>query len=215
MRTIRAIRASRLNGKRSRGPVTPEGKLRVSQNAIRHGLLSQQVVLPSESQEAFDALLEQHTAKLVPIDDVEQTAVDDMTAATWRLQRIRAIETRLLKNAVDKRPEADELDRLTAAFSALAAGPDLNLLDRYESRLHNIYRRSLYNLILLRHMEMPQGQMHELEVSALEIPEDEVPCLTIEAQIPEALIPNDAGVPKLESPGDPNTRNTVLPNKPG
>jgi len=37
--------ANRLNAQKSTGPRTPEGKAVVSQNAVKHGLLAQQVVL--------------------------------------------------------------------------------------------------------------------------------------------------------------------------
>ena len=37
--------ANRLNAQKSTGPRTPEGKAVVSQNAVKHGLLAEQVVL--------------------------------------------------------------------------------------------------------------------------------------------------------------------------
>jgi hypothetical protein len=41
--------ASRRNGARSRGPRTPEGKARSSQNALKHGIRAQKfLVLPDE-----------------------------------------------------------------------------------------------------------------------------------------------------------------------
>ncbi len=43
MRTARQIEASRLNGARSRGPVTDAGKRKSSRNSRRHGLYSQTV----------------------------------------------------------------------------------------------------------------------------------------------------------------------------
>ena len=49
--------ASRKNGAKSRGPKTPEGKARASQNALKHGLRAQKyVVLPDEDAAEFAAL---------------------------------------------------------------------------------------------------------------------------------------------------------------
>jgi len=44
---------SRANGAKSRGPVTPEGKARACRNNTRHGLLSRDMMLTTESTEAF------------------------------------------------------------------------------------------------------------------------------------------------------------------
>src|SRR5579862_6383388 len=41
----------RLNGAKSKSPLKPEGKIRSSQNSLRHGLCSVQVVLPHELDE--------------------------------------------------------------------------------------------------------------------------------------------------------------------
>ena len=42
------IRANRENAKKSTGPRTAEGKARVSLNALKHGLLARDTVLPTE-----------------------------------------------------------------------------------------------------------------------------------------------------------------------
>src|SRR6185312_7791684 len=114
---------------------TEDGKRRSSLNAIRHGLLAKGVVLGNESEETFARLHAQHLAKLGPADDVEEGAVEEMVAASWRLRRLWAIETRLFDNSIAKRQEPDERDRLAGAFSDLAAGNSLHILDRYETRL--------------------------------------------------------------------------------
>src|SRR3954463_13134674 len=149
MRLSKRILASRANGARSRGPKTAEGKRRSSANAVRHGLLSRTIVMHNESQENFAALLDQHLRKLAPADAVEYGVVEEMAAATWRLRRLWAVETRLLDQGVAKCPGADELSRIAETFSAMAAGPELPLLDRYEGRLHRMYQRSLHNFMLL------------------------------------------------------------------
>lgn len=156
MRSSKAIlaarAASRANGARGHGPVTEEGKSRSSLNAIRHGLLAKGVVLSNESEETFSQLLGQHLEKLGPADDVEQGAIEEMVASNWRLRRLWTIETRLFDNNIGKRQDTDERDRLAGAYSDLAAGNDLNLLDRYEARLHRMYQRSLHNFLVLREL---------------------------------------------------------------
>jgi len=150
MSSLRRILSSRANGARSRGPKTLEGKQRSSRNAIRHGLLAKCVLLGNESRECFESLLAQHLDRYGPVDGVELGFIEEMVAASWRLRRIWATETRLLDNAIQDQQSPDELGRLAAAFSTLASTPELALIHRYETRLHTIYQRSLYNLLLLR-----------------------------------------------------------------
>jgi hypothetical protein len=150
MSSIKRILAARANGARSRGPVTPEGKQRSSQNALRHGLLARCVLMRDESPEAFQALLDQHLARLDPADGIELGMVEEMAASFWRLRRAWALESRLLDNEVDAQTEGDRRDRMAAAFSSLAARPALGLMHRYETRLHLVYQRALHNLLLLR-----------------------------------------------------------------
>jgi hypothetical protein len=44
---------SRINGAKSRGPKTPEGKAKSSQNATKHGLGSRSLVLETENHPLF------------------------------------------------------------------------------------------------------------------------------------------------------------------
>jgi len=158
MSSLRRILASRANGARARGPVTPQGKQRSSQNAIRHGLLARCIVMQNESRESFEAHLTQHVDRLQPADGVEFGMIEEMAAASWRMRRAWALETRMLDNAVAgglaagdlAAGEPDTIDRMAAAFTTLAASPALGLMHRYETRLHLIYQRSLHNLLLLR-----------------------------------------------------------------
>ena len=81
--------------------------------------------------------------------------IEEMVAANWRMRRAWAIENRLMEKAIRNQPPGDEAARIAAAFSDLAASPELNLLHRYEARLHRIYQRALDNLLVLGEPELP------------------------------------------------------------
>ncbi len=77
-----------------------------------------------------------------------------MLSAFWRQHRAWAIETRILNGAISAQPpDQDELTRLTDGFTSIAAQPPLELMHRYETRLHRIFQRSLANLILIRPLQ--------------------------------------------------------------
>ena len=50
--------AARTNGAKSHGPTTPEGQAKSSQNSTTHGLTAKSIVLPGESTEEYQALLD-------------------------------------------------------------------------------------------------------------------------------------------------------------
>jgi len=149
--------------RRPRGPATAAGTARSSQNAIRNGLFAVCVVLSDESLAGFHEWREQFMDRFGPFDGVEEALVEEMIAASWRLRRIWAIETRVLDDALDAQPPGDEMGRLAAAFRSLAPRPELNLIHRYETRFHTIYQRALYNLFLLRTPGM-QSEPNEVEL---------------------------------------------------
>jgi hypothetical protein len=185
MSSQRRIDSSRANGAKSRGPVTPEGKLRSSRNAIRHGLLAEQVAIGVESPEGFANELEQFEHRIQPIDDVETAIVEDMTLASWRLRRIYATEKIWLDEAIDCAP-GNGPEILGAAMRNLFNQPEFSLLQRYETRLHRIFTRSLHDLRDLRRI----------------CPSD------------EPTVPRDESVPPADSPSTlppdaPHTANDV------
>jgi len=142
--------AARANGARSRGPVTPEGKAISSRNALRHGLLSNIIVLPNESAENFKLLFDMTVERFSPVDDVEMSLVEEMVAAYWRLRRCMAIESSLLTDTLDQWPEKDGIELTVAAFRDPANVQHLDRIERYQVRLQNCYHRALRGLTHLR-----------------------------------------------------------------
>ena len=95
MTSERQIAANRANALHSTGPKTPEGKAAVRHNALRHGLLARDVVLPEEDLDAFEDLLNRVRADLSPVGPIEELLVDRVVSFMWRLGRSVRAETAL------------------------------------------------------------------------------------------------------------------------
>src|SRR5579863_1044232 len=100
-----ADNTSRLNGAKSKGPVTPEGKIRSSQNSLRHGLCSAQVVLPHEDRSQFEALRESYLDRFQPADQPEADLVETLASARWRLNRVPGIENKIFEEEMLRHSE--------------------------------------------------------------------------------------------------------------
>jgi hypothetical protein len=87
---------NRENSKHSTGPKTKAGKHRSSLNALRHGLTGQIVVMPAEDLEAYRRHLASFTDEYQPLGATEAHLVQALADASWRLNRVAALETNLL-----------------------------------------------------------------------------------------------------------------------
>jgi hypothetical protein len=86
------IDANRANAQHSTGPRTPEGKARVARNAVKHGLLSRQAVLPTDDRAEFE---EFHAAMWLDLKAVgarEEMLAERIVAQYWRLRRAMRVE---------------------------------------------------------------------------------------------------------------------------
>jgi hypothetical protein len=82
MTSAKKAQANRQNALKSTGPKTPEGKAAVRLNAVRHGLLSREVLLPSEDDIAFTELNERLGDELQPVGEMESLLVDRFAPPT-------------------------------------------------------------------------------------------------------------------------------------
>src|SRR5215213_11824433 len=92
MASRKQIQANRQNALKSTGPNTPEGKDTARLNSTKHGLLSQEVLLPGEDEEALKELAERLNAELQPVGEMESLLVERIIDATWRLRRLSRVE---------------------------------------------------------------------------------------------------------------------------
>jgi hypothetical protein len=100
MTSERKKAANRANALHSTGPKTSEGKAAVRLNALRHGLLTRDVVLPEEDADAFEELFNQVRANLSPVGPIEEFLADRVVNAMWRLRRLERAETALLHSRI-------------------------------------------------------------------------------------------------------------------
>ena len=165
MSKLTKAESARINGAKSKGPKTPEGKQRSRLNAIRHGLAAQTVCLSSETRPHFELMVEAYTERFQPADDVEEDLVEQMVVAKWRQRRCWAMETAALDLEVDRNRPAvdrefkviDSMTRQTIAFMNLAEkGEFLKVLGRYEASARRAYHRALKDLRDLQAERIPK-----------------------------------------------------------
>jgi hypothetical protein len=92
MTSEKKAEANRRNALKSTGPKTPEGKDAVRLNALRHGLRSEEILLPGEDEEVLRELDEHLRIELQPVGELESLFVDRIITAYWRLRRLGRVE---------------------------------------------------------------------------------------------------------------------------
>lgn len=90
-------RIARENGAKSKGPTSPEGKLRSSRNSLTHGELADRLALfapphyacaCNEDRQAFYALMDTLLAEYQPVNACARSIVREIAIATWEIRRL-------------------------------------------------------------------------------------------------------------------------------
>lgn len=84
--------ANRANALKSTGPKSSKGKARSSKNALKHGLLSREVLLKGDNEAALVDLGRRMRLELDPQGPLEELLVDRIVSLAWRLRRAQQIE---------------------------------------------------------------------------------------------------------------------------
>jgi len=142
MATQRQIESAHINGAKSRGPKTLEGKRRSSRNSRKHGLTSKTLTTDPESAADFHALVAEYAADLCPASPAELSFVQQMADAEIRRQRAWATETEAWNRAL-----AAHNGCTATAFQSLAESNELARILRYETRFERQYHRALDQLL--------------------------------------------------------------------
>jgi hypothetical protein len=140
--------ASRLNGARSQGPATAEGKARAAQNATRHGLSGATFhLLPDEDEQEYAAYEARWLQALAPVDLPEREAALAVIHARWRERRAERLEAEILGELFAAGGIADEAERRAARAAGMKA---LSSLIRYRGAIQRAHDRALQVLDALR-----------------------------------------------------------------
>ena len=207
--------ASRLNGAKSRGPVTTEGKRKSSQNAARHGLFAiPKITLSNEGQPEFEADVRELIEKYQPADCEERKAIAEYAISRWRLERVWLMETA----AIDMRlidvdaqmpetgPQWTDAQMTFLAYDRLWRDSRFFAnLGLYETRLRRASeraKRKLDNFLASRSAQEPQA----LPVVAPRDPPTPALVAEKEPQVPLSIRKNEPRpfIPKL--PGSARNR---------
>src|SRR5579883_3375226 len=129
MATTAQILANRQNAENSHGPVTAEGRARVSQNATKFGLFSVANFVRLDEQHIFNEFESGYLAELSPATPLEQTLAREITHAAWRLRRCASLAV-----APPDDLTGEELDRLQIS------------IDRARAAAQRTFHRSLKEL---------------------------------------------------------------------
>lgn len=146
MTNDRQREANRQNAVRSTGPNTPEGRAISSQNARRHGILSERSTSNNEDRNLFDNLLNSLVAEFAPDGPMEILLVERLANLFWRERRLVNTETLTLNKIQENNSD------LFNGPPAILALPliDQLLLGRYQTMLTNQINSTITQIERLR-----------------------------------------------------------------
>ena len=120
MATAKQLFANKDNARKSTGPKSAAGKLKSSQNAIKHGLCTEKFMVIGEKVDELDYVKDELTNQLKPIGIHQEIIVSKMIDVAIRMKRVPIIEAGILnhemleyeadtyKNKVASKIEGDE-----------------------------------------------------------------------------------------------------------
>ena len=179
MSTPKQIAASRTNGAKSKGPVTPQGKLNSSRNSTRHGLLAETIVLEAEHTGPFLEMVRELCEEHQPSTPTENMMLETIASARWRQDRIWEMQKTAFDYDIASSDSATG-PPVVRAVLALRNSPESvrthELLLRYEIALDRQISRSLLRLQQLQDRRTSAPHMSNENESAEE--EISAPCET-------------------------------------
>ena len=167
MSTAAQLDANRANAQLSTGPKTPEGKQKVSHNAVKNGLTGATVLLPCDDAALYELHVSNTVAIWAPATHREQFLVQSIADTDWRLQRIPALESGIL--ALGRLQHADLFQDHPEPLRA-------TLLDAYilETKARELRNLHLQERRLRSQREKDLAELHQIQKERLKRREEQL-----------------------------------------
>ena len=145
------LEANRENAKLG-GVKTEEGKEISKYNALKHGILSREVLLEGEDEGSLIELGKRIRAEIKPVGEVELVLTDRIISNIWRLRRLLEVERAVMEW---KREEViahkyyfdkGEDHGMKQATKEMLVNEDIEKLIRYETTLERSIYKALHEL---------------------------------------------------------------------
>jgi hypothetical protein len=149
--------ASRENGQKSHGPVSPEGKAKSRFNAVKCNLTGNYVLVTAEDAPRYHTHISDYQSQFQPIGPEECALVQSIADIRWRLNKIPGLEQVILTIEGAKITAEDPTYADPAAHLALEREVRL----RHEKELRNL---ALQEHRLSRRREREAAELERLQI---------------------------------------------------
>jgi len=146
------LEANRQNAKLG-GVKTEEGKAVSKYNALKHGLLSKEVLLKGEDEKSLEELGKNLRGEIKPVGEVEMLLADRIISNVWRLRRMLEIE----RETMEWHKELELSDTFDLSYSSkeqttrkatrnMIVNDDTETLLRYETAIERSIYKAMHEL---------------------------------------------------------------------
>jgi hypothetical protein len=104
-----------INGARSKGPKTTEGKSASSLNSLRHGLSGNNLLLPGEDAQEYERHLDGYFATFAPTTLPEAQVVAQIGDLAWKMERLTRLENNRMRARLEEKLEETEAHQLVVS----------------------------------------------------------------------------------------------------
>ena len=186
---------ARINGAKSQGPITEDGKFICSRGALKHGLTAlKHTVLDIEDPDEFLAFQTATIDEFRPKSVFALSLVEQLAHLQWTLDRLNLIHTAYLNHKVNEAANGldplaetaqgtNEIAALVRGWIASAVnGSAIDLLRRYTATLQHQFNSTFNNLHKLEQQQAARLRDRDLPYQKPELPKP-VPEARVETKV--------------------------------